>query len=315
MMKRKRGLSGLRIWTAAVLICVLLTGCAGAMQNPSDNVIYVYYLNQEEDALVSMSYIPTLQMSKDLVEELRDELCRTPASESSECLLPDNVVMEIISVEDRTLTLRFPETYYDMEKTREVLVRAGIVRTFVQIEGIDRVQFYIGESPLTDADGNPVGLMRRETFVDNSAQLLNNYERNAVRLFFANEKGDKLVEEPRAIYHSSSQPLEWAVVARLVEGPKTVGSFASLPSDTEILSVSTANDVCYVNLSRSFLNSTLNVAEEIPVYSIVNSLVKSCNVKQVQIAIEGDIKVTFREHMRFDQLYEANEELVEKASK
>ena len=297
-----------------LLLSVILGGCASPMENASDNVIYIYYLNQEEDALVTVSYIPNLQQSKDLVEELRDELCRTPSSESMECLLPENVVVEIISVEDRTLTLRFPESYYDMDKTREVLVRAGIVRTFVQIEGIDRVQFYIGESPLIDADGNPVGLMRRESFVDNSAQQLNNYERNAVRLYFANESGDMLVEEPRAIYHSSSQPLEWAVVSRLVEGPKTAGSFATLPPDTEILSVSTANDVCYVNLSKSFLNSTLTVSEEIPVYSIVNSLIKSCNVKQVQIAIEGEIKVTFRDSMRLDQLFELNEALVEKTS-
>ena len=312
MSRIRRVLPGLLALLLA--LSAVLGGCASPMDSSQENVIYVYYLNQEEDALVSASYIPNLQQSKDLVEELRAELCKTPASESSECLLPENVVMEIISVEDRTLTLRFPESYYEMDKTREVLVRAGIVRTFVQIEGIDRVQFYIGEAPLADADGNPVGLMRRETFVDNSAQQLNNYERNAVRLFFANEKGDKLVEEPRAIYHSSSQPLEWAVVSRLIEGPKTAGSFATLPTDTEILSVSTANEVCYVNLSRSFLNSTLTVSEEIPVYSIVNSLVSSCNVKQVQIAIEGDIKVTFRDSIRLDQLFEANEALVEKTS-
>ena len=299
---------------AAFAVCLLLTACASPVENNSDNVIYIYYLNQDEDAFVPMNYIPNLMTAQDLVEDLRDELMRTPATEGAECLLPEDVVMEVVSIEDRTLTLRFPESYYHMNKTREVLVRAGIVRTFVQIDGIDRVQFYIGESPLTDGEGKVIGPMRRESFVDNSAQQVNNYERNAVRLYFADETGEKLVEEPRAIYHSSSQPLEWAVVARLVEGPKTAGCFAALPADTEILSVSTANDVCYVNLSRAFLNSTLVVAEEIPIYAIVNSLVKSCGVSQVQIAIEGDIKVTFRDEMRLDQLFELNEALVKETS-
>ena len=123
------------------------------------------------------------------------------------------------------------------------------------------------------------------------------------------------MEEARSIHHISSQPLEWAVVARLISGPAKAGCYASLPADTEIISVSTANDVCYVNLSRNFLNnSTLNVREQIPMYSIVNSIAESCNVPQVQIAVEGDIKVTYGENMRLDVLFEENKGLVEKAS-
>ena len=222
--------------------------------------------------------------------------------------------MEIAGITDRTLSLRFPENYYDLEKTREVLMRAGIVRTFVQLEGVDRVQFFVGDEPLADDEGRVIGPMRRETFVDNSAQQLNNYEKASVKLYFANETGDALVEEYRTIYHISSQPLEWAVVARLISGPAKEGCYASLPADTEIISVSTSNDVCYVNLSSNFLNSTLNVQEEIPIYSIVNSIAESCNVPQVQIAVEGDIKVTYGENMRLDVLYEENTGLVEKAS-
>ena len=298
----------------SLLTSLFASGCASPVENVSDNMVYIYYLDQDEDALVPISYVPNLLTPKDLVEELRGEIIRVPSSEASQCLLPSDVVMEVVAVEERTLTLRFSDNYYNMDKTREVLARAGIVRTFVQIEGIDRVQFYVGDAPLVDSSGRIIGLMRRETFVDNSAQQLNNYERNSVRLYFANETGDKLVEESRAIYHVSSQPLEWAVVARLIEGPKTTGSFATLPTETEIISVSTANEICYVNLSSAFLTNSLAVSEEIPVYSIVNSLVKSCSVKQVQIAVEGNIKVTFRENMRLDQLYELNEGLVGGAS-
>ena len=51
--------------------------------------------------------------------------------------------------------------------------------------------------------------------------------------------------------------------------------------------------------------------EEIPIYSIVNSLIRSGSVKKVQISINGDTGVTFRESMNLDRLYEWNEELIE----
>ena len=45
------------------------------------------------------------------------------------------------------------------EKSREVLCRAAVVQTLVQVDGIDFVSFYVGDDVLKDREGIPIGLM------------------------------------------------------------------------------------------------------------------------------------------------------------
>ena len=59
------------------------------------------------------------------------------------------------------------------------------------------------------------------------------------------------------------------------------------------------------------MTEALDIQQEIPVYSIVNSLIAAGNVQKVQISVNGDSKVVFRESMSLNQFYEKNPELVE----
>ena len=79
-----------------------------------------------------------------------------------------------------------------------------------------------------------------------------------------------------------------------------------MSSNTKPLGVSIVDGICYVNLDKSFLTETMSVQQELPIYSIVNSLVDACNIHGVQISVEGDTKITFRESMNLDQIYEAD---------
>ena len=290
-----------------LIMAMLLVSCG--RKTASEGPV-IYYLNDKENTLIGVDYKPQVTSAKGQIEEIRNLMDVPPEGGLIKTLLPDNVKLEAAVLDGSVLSLHFNEEYKRMSGTREVLARAGIVRTFTQIEDVQRVLFYVGTEPLKNADGSEIGLMRRESFMDNSAQNVNNYERDEVRLYFASQDGKTLIEEPRAIYHTSSQPLEWAVVARIIEGPKAEGSYPTVPSDVEIISVSTSQDICYVNLSGSFLNNTLAVTEEIPIYSIVNSIVESCNVSQVQISVEGDSKVVFREKMDLSLVYEENKSLI-----
>ena len=68
---------------------------------------------------------------------------------------------------------------------------------------------------------------------------------------------------------------------------------ATLPSDTRIVGVSVADGIAYVNLGEQFIDEALPVDAQIPVYSIVNSLIAAGNVSQVQISINGDTSLVF----------------------
>ena len=92
----------------------------------------------------------------------------------------------------------------------------------------------------------------------------------------------------------------------MLKGPKTEGLKPTLSPNTKILGVSIVEGICYVNLDKSFLTDSMDVQEKLPIYSIVNSLTDACNIRAVQISVEGETKVTFRETMKLDEPYHAD---------
>ena len=63
-----------------------------------------------------------------------------------------------------------------MKKSREVLCRAAVVQTLVQVDGIDFVSFYVGDDVLKDREGIPIGLMSADDFVQNTGSSLSSYQ-------------------------------------------------------------------------------------------------------------------------------------------
>ena len=97
----------------------------------------------------------------------------------------------------------------------------------------------------------------------------------------------------------------------MIRGPKETGHYATMPTSVQIYGVSVADGIAYVNLGQKFIDEALSIQQEIPIYSIANSLIDAGNVTKVQISVNGETKLTFRESMRLDQLFEKNMELVE----
>ena len=226
-------------------------------------------------------------------------------------LLPEGTTILGYELEDETIILNLSSSYASMSASREILARAGLVRTFVQVPGVRRLKLQVNGSPLLDSSGREVGALTRDSFVENSGKEINTYQSIAMKLYFTDESGSVLLPEERKVYYSSNVPLERAVVEEIVKGPKQDGHYPTLPAETNILSVTIQEGICYVNFDDSFTNSILSVQEEIPIYSIVNSLASVCHVNKVQFSINGSSSVTFRKNMKLDQLFEQNLKLVE----
>ena len=113
------------------------------------------------------------------------------------------------------------------------------------------------------------------------------------KLYYASDDGKHLKRESRSIYYSSSKSIEWAIVERLISGPKVKGNYAVIPPNTHIISITTSEGTCYVNLDESFVSKTLNVSDRLIIYSIVNSLVENCGVTSVQFSVAGETDVKF----------------------
>ena len=152
--------------------------------------------------------------------------------------------------------------------------------------------------------------MTSDTFIENAGRQINTYSHASINLYYASEDGKHLKRESRSIYYSSSMPLEWAIVERLIDGPKVRGNHPTVPPNVQIVSVTNSDGICYVNLDSSFQANVLTVSPEATIYSIVNSLVEDCNVRSVQFSINGESDVEFANGLSLKQPYTADMSLV-----
>lgn len=285
-------------------LTVILAGCSQKQGKEAAPEYFMYYVSAGENQIVEVPCEPVNSSAEEAVQEFADRFNKSVGEEEYQRLLPKGVQISGHSMKDHTLTLELSGGYEEMERPREVLVRAGLVRAFTQIPGVDRVVIHTENGELKDSFGNAVGPLTRDSFVENAGGEINNYQYTTLTLYFANEAGDKLVQEKRSVYYSTSMPLERVVVEQLVKGPKESGHYAVMPSDTNILSVTTSENIVYVNFDKTFMNGTLNVSEEIPIYALVDSITTNCPVQKVQLSINGESDVTFRENIKLNQFYE-----------
>lgn len=304
---------GFLLLLTAVLFLVQGCGSSGKEVKTDAEKTYLYFLSESGNSLYPVTYTFEGGSTNENVEDLLTKLSSKQDKKQYQKLLPDDVRVKHYSLsDDGLLTVDFSSGYSEMEKTREVLVRAGIVRTLVQLDGVRNVRFTVDDQPARDPSGNELGTMNSDTFVENAKQI-NAYKHVNIDLYFADSSGSSLQIESRSIYYSTNKPIEWAIVERLIAGPKDSQNQPTLPSSTQILSITNSDGICYVNLSRSFITDALNIDEQIPVYSIVDSIVENCrDTKRVQFSIEGNTDITFKEHMNFKKPYTADVSLVKK---
>lgn len=293
-------------------LLLLMGGCAAAAtENTAGDAMYIYYVNIEESKVVQEEYYPQAEDTTGQIQELCDELARNPADGQSLALLPEGVTVTSWEINDDTLRLDFSINYDSIETPREILIRAGIVRIFCQFDEVNAVAVTVAGQELLDSQGNEVGLLTEESFVEYSGKEVNAYQYVTITLYFTNETGDKLVKEERKIYYSKNTPLERVVVEQLVKGPKNSENHAVVPAETKIIGVSVMDRIGYVNLDKNFVDMALPIQENIAVQAIATSLVESCNVEKVQISVNGETKLDFRESISLDQFFEPDDSLKE----
>ena len=310
-MKRK---TFLKAAAAAVILALFLGGCTLHEPLEAEHAFFLYYLNEAQDRLETVAYTPEAAETVPMI----DELIARQGSGSEDgklfSLLPKDVKITGSVLDGTTLILDFSQKYTEMPIGREALVRGGIVREFLQVDGVDQIMFTVDGEALTDSSGNEIGAMTNDSFVENSAETINAYQSASMTLYFTNSAGTELIPETRKVYYISSEPLERAVVDELLRGPRMAGSSAVFGSEYTVLSVVTQDDTCYVNLNSSsagITSTTTNAKEEVQIYALVNSLVDTCGVAQVQITLDGESNRMFRDKVSLSSPFTKKMELAE----
>lgn len=300
--------------TAFVLMIMLfLAGACAQKQDEQPGYAYkVYYINSDETAIFSSEYRTQEEDQEALLKELLEQLGTVPEKLEYKAPVSGAVKLRSYTINKDQLVLDFEESYRSQSATTEVLARAAIVRTLTQIKGIQYISFQINSEPLTDALGSLVGVMNADLFIDNEGNEINTYERVKLTLYLANEEGNKLTTVTRSVVYNSNIPMERLILEQLIAGPlEGEKAYPTINQNTKIVSVNVKDGTCYVNLDNTFLTQTCPVSSEVTIYSITNSLAEQPGINKVQISINGDANVNYKENINLSTFFERNLELLE----
>ena len=296
---------------------LLLTAC-GKKEAVSGNIYQIYYLNKEETKVIMQQYEASnsKEDSIALIEELLVRL-QTP-SESIEEREAINSSVRLLDFQltDGQLILNFDESYKTMPPTTEVLVRAALARTLTQVEEVKFVSIAVLNEPLTDMLGNVVGAMTADMFIDNAGAEINAYEKIRLHLYFANEDGTKLVPVTRDVVYNSNIPVEKLVLEELIKGPtedekKLYSAYPFIDSKVKLNSVTVKDGIAYMNVDDKFLTQIYNVTADVTIYAFANSLADLSNVNKLQIYVNGENELMYRERISLTNVFERNLEMIE----
>ena len=305
----------------AFLLSMLFSACESPDQvaeKPKDE-IYLYYVTADDTAVVPVPYTAPQLDEEDLDEQVYyekliakwiDALSGVPEDVRYKSPIDNGMGVQHITYLSGQATLDFNSAYLSASTQTEVLRRAAIVKTLMQIDGLEGVTFSVEGIPLTDSKQVAIGIMNADTFVSNPGAEINSYETTKILVYFADEEGTRLIGRTENVGYISNISMERLVVDRVIAGPLTNKAYPTVSPTLKVLNVTTKDGVCYVNLDSSFLTKTLKVSDEAVIYSFVNSLTELPNVNKVQFMIDSETEVSFGDHMYLSEPFERNLELI-----
>ncbi|MCU6763419.1 Spore germination protein [uncultured Roseburia sp.] len=307
-MKKKAG--WIKIIIAIILAAAFMPVFGCGEETGSASAFHIFYLNENKNSLVPKAY----ELKSDDTEGKIQEIIKRLEADSQDVeytrLFSDDIKIEKYEYEDHMLKLYFNKKYSEMKPVEEILCRGGIARTFLQLEEITGVSFYVDRVALTNANNEVVGVMTRDSFVDNPGEEIKNVQESDVTLYFATENGRGLVKETQKVYSSSNVSVEKLVVERLMDGPQSSNAKRTIPEGTQLINVSVLEGVCLVNFDKGFLVHDFEVSEPVVIYSIVDSLTALPSIDTVQISVNGETNMIYREKYSLSVQYQQDLDLV-----
>lgn len=271
-------------------LSALLLGCA----KESGEKILLYYLNPDANGLMQETYVCQEQQGLAMVDEVVAEL-QQKTDDGLSGRIPPEVEIQSYQLEDGILEFHFDKKYQKMNTSKEVLFRAGLVQTMVQLPDVSYVTFFVGEEQMTDSSGNVIGMMQADDFLQNVGSSLKSYQTATLNLYFANKEGTQLSLETRdSVHYTANTSIEKLVVETLMKGTTSDQRSNTIASSVKLIGVTVRDGICYVNFDSTFLTAGYDQAPEVTIYSIVNSIVSNGTVNQVQILVDGGSDIIYK---------------------
>ena len=299
-----------RCLTICLVLCLLLSGCS-RFTGAGDGEYRIYYLNTDGNGLTEEFCDIKGDSTREKIEEVLKLMKEEPDSIDYKSVLIGEVNVKKWELTETKLDIYFNKSYHKLDKASRLLLRAAMVQTLVQIPGVDYVRFFAGDDPITNEEGEELGYLRAEDFVQNTGSSLHSYQEADLTLYFANQKGDKLTAEKESVRYNSNMSIEKLIVEQLMKGPSSADAKPTIPAGTKLLGVSVKDNVCYVNFDEGFLNIADNINPKLTIYSIVNSIIDGGETGQVQILVNGETNISYHETLDMSKPFTRNADIIE----
>lgn len=270
----------------------------------------LYFLDSTRTKLVTENRTISYHSEQDYLEQLVMSLIAGPKdSVNMKRAIPDNTRLIGLEKDVDLVTVNFSSEFYDASSADYMLAAFTVVNTLCDVDSIEKVIILVEGEELIGTDKKPLGALRKEDIVYDGS----NTERNSVvlSLYFPNSTGEYLQVEKRSVKQNDKEPLAKIAITELMKGSETKGVLQLIPAETKLLSVETKENVCFVNLSKDFIDKHVqgSSAELMTIYSIVNTLTELDNIAKVQFLIEGQKVDTFGS-LVFNEPFERDTSLI-----
>lgn len=306
----KRRIAGLL--TVCFCLLLLLSACSKRTAVKDDSP-FIYCLNGERTGLIKVNYEVKNNDPLQAAEAMLKELAKPSEDIDYTAPIPKGVKVNTCKLEGELLYLDFNGRYMDIPPLEEKLVRAAVVQSLIRIDGISVLWISVDGEDLKDSEGRILGYQNEDDFVQNTGSSLNSYQTGTLTLYFANETGDKLTEQHMDVKYSSNMSKEKLIVEKLMKGPKKNAGYPTINPAVSLLGVTIKDGICYVNLDDEFLTGGVDVKPEITIYSIVNSLVEGTTASKVQITVNGEKNISYKDTVDLTQPLQRDMSWVENA--
>ena len=300
------------------ITCICAIGAAACQrageqdEELKDNEYLVYYLDGTGCALAAEKYqaAAAADDTEALIEELYYAMAHPSNVNEYSKTVRDQIVCLESSLNNEVLYVNFAESYATLSTENEVMFRAAYVKTMTQIQGVKYICFYVNDQPLMDALGNLVGIMLASDFMED---IGSGTYRTWVDLsvYYGSTQADRLSPEKITVGYGKNASIERVIIEQLIKGPGEEGHVRTVPASLTLLGVSTKDGTCYVNFDSSLTDIVVSVPPAVTIYSIVNSLCELSNVNKVQISINSNSNVVFRDVIDLSQPLERSLDIIE----
>lgn len=279
----------LRLLALLCAAALLLSACRESAVQPPEGAYEVYFaVAGEEGGVQSVDFeYRTLPEGDDEVSGLVQLLLDGPQTAGLASPFLSGVRLNKAELgEDGLLHVDLSEQYNGLPGVYLTVANACLTLTLGQVEGVEGLYLTVEGEPLPYQTVQP---LHAGDFILSGAEE-ESVSVNAL-LYFPRQEGGGLGAEYRMVTKTEEDSLPAAVLAALLEGPRSESLAALMPADTLIRSVKVENGLCKVDLSEGFRENAPTAPEtaRLVLYSVVNTLcaLEELDIQTVQLYVEG----------------------------